>query len=885
MAKIKRTRIFGKLNPAAYKSIESAALLCKARGNPYIEPVHWINQIIMGENTDFHHAIKYFGIDESKLAKDLTAYMDGLPRGSSGIEDFSGSVEQAVKEAWLATSLIYSQNAVRTGHLLLALKSSRELSSLLHDISREFIKINADVLQENFNAITEGSSETDLPSRGADTNDVNSATAPMGEAAMGNGEALKLYTVDMTEKAKAGESDPIVGRDAEIRMMIDILMRRRQNNPILTGESGVGKTAVAEGFAQRLSSGDVPASLKGTKLLSLDIGLLQAGAGVKGEFENRLKRVIEEVKTSDTPIILFIDEVHTLIGAGGAAGLNDAANLLKPALARGEVRCIAATTWREYMKYFEKDPALSRRFQNVLIDEPDDEKSAAMMRGIAKTLENHHKVEITDDALVSAVKLSRRYMPARHLPDKAVSVLDTACARAAVSRNSEPAELEYSRRRIESLEVEKEILTREEKEFPDRRKKLEELEKIIAAENNKKTELEKRFEKEKKLTGEYLNLVKEIREENEKGKTSEKIIAEIEAKRKELANIQGDSPMVISLVDSQAVAKIISEWTGIPIGKMAVSEIKSVLDLGYEMNKRVIGQKHGLNLIAKRVTTARASLADPNKPIAVFMLAGPSGVGKTETALALAEQLYGSETNMVTINMSEFQESHTVSTLKGAPPGYVGYGEGGVLTEAVRRKPYSVILLDEVEKAHKDVHEIFFQVFDKGRMEDGEGRSVNFRNTVIILTTNVGDEIIAKLCEDEEKTPDVKEIEKKLYPAMLSVFPAALLGRLSIIPYYPLSKESLNRIIDLKLEKIVKRVKENYNASLEFTQAAKDEIIHRCDNAASGARLIDAVINNDILPSISEKFLKNIMEGKTLQKAFTDVSNGKFTYSFENKEN
>lgn len=881
MAKIKRTKLFGKLNQTSYKTIESAAILCKARGNPYIELVHWINQIIMSENTDFHQAIKYFGIDEGKLAKDLTKSLDSLPRGASGIQDFSNSIEYAIKEAWFAASLIYSQSSVRTGHLLTSLKTVKELSSILHEISGEFTKINTDILQENFDKIMSESSEISQQSPTVGESNVDPT---MRDAAMGNGETLKLYTVDMTERAKKGNSEPMTGRDQEIRMMIDILMRRRQNNPIITGESGVGKTAVAEGFAQRLAAGEVPDCLKGTKLLGLDIGLLQAGAGVKGEFENRLKRLIEEIKSSDTPIILFIDEVHTLIGAGGAAGLNDAANLLKPALARGEIRCIAATTWREYMKYFEKDPALSRRFQNVLIDEPDDEKSVNMLRGVSKTLENYHKVEISNDALHAAVKLTRRYIPARHLPDKAVSVLDTACARVAVSRNSEPAQLEYVKRRIEALTLEKEIVTRETEEFPEQNEKLIEIENLIISETDKRNELEERFKQETELTNEYLELLKKARDKNCDQANKDLLRHSIEQIKEKLSKLQGQSPMVLAMVDSQAISSIVSEWTGIPISRMAVGEIKSVLELSNEMNKRVIGQKHGLDLIAKRVTTARAQLADPNKPIAVFMLAGPSGVGKTETALALAEQLYGSETNMITINMSEFQESHTVSTLKGAPPGYVGYGEGGVLTEAVRRKPYSVLLLDEVEKAHKDIHEIFFQVFDKGRMEDGEGRLVNFRNTVIILTTNVGDDIITKLVMNKSNPPDEKTIEKYLRPEMLNIFPAALLGRLSIIPYYPLTEDSLNQIIDLRLEKIIKRVKENYNAELAFTQAVKDEIIKRCDNVASGARLIDAVINNDILPSISEEFLKNIMDGNVLMKVLADVSDNKFIYSFNNRE-
>jgi type VI secretion system protein VasG len=650
-----------------------------------------------------------------------------------------------------------------------------------------------------------------------------------------------------------------------------------------------------EGFAQRLAAGDVPGSLRGTRLLSLDIGLLQAGASMKGEFENRLKQVIEAVQGSETPIILFIDEAHTLIGAGGQAGQNDAANLLKPALARGQLRCVAATTYQEYIKYFEKDPALTRRFQNILVDEPDDGKGTEMMRGIAAALEAHHGVSILDEALGASVTLSRRYIPARQLPDKSVSVLDTACAKVALSQNAEPAELEYCRRRIEALELETEILKREEAGGFDHQEKLEALAKEIAGEQEKKAELEKRLETEKALVAEIIRLREEAQAEGAKADGADSgeaeapeggkdLKAELEAKRKELAEVQGEDPLVFPLVDSQAVSAVISEWTGIPLGRMVKNEIQSILALDKELQSRVIGQDHGLSTISKRVTTARASLADPNKPIAVIMLAGPSGTGKTETALALAEQIYGSEENIVTINMSEFQEAHTVSTLKGAPPGYVGYGEGGVLTEAVRRKPYSVILLDEVEKAHPDVHEIFFQVFDKGQMEDGAGRLVNFRNTIIILTTNVGDAVIADLCADEDKLPDPSILETAVRPEMMRVFPAALLGRLQIVPYYPLGKRALYSIIDLKLGKIKKRVADNYRAELAVSDAVKDEIIRRCDNAASGARLIDAVISNSILPEISAEFLRNIMEGRTLRRALIDVQDEQFTYSFENKE-
>ncbi|MDR2483776.1 MAG: type VI secretion system ATPase TssH [Treponema sp.] len=878
MSKLKRSQLFAKLDAKAYKAIESATILCKTRSNPYVELTHWVNQILLGEQTDWHEAVRYFALDEAKLAADMIRAMDALPRGAASITDFSGIVEAAIKDAWMITSLVFNEGVIRTGHLLCALKQTPEFARQLHEMSGEFVKINGDLLLEKFTDIVKNSAETSAPASAGESAATGQAGALMANAAIGRGEALKLYTVDMTAIAASGKSDPIVGRDEEIRKIIDIIMRRRQNNPILTGDAGVGKTAVVEGFAQRLAAGDVPDCLKGTKLCSLDIGLLQAGASMKGEFENRLKQVIEEVQSSEVPIILFIDEAHTLIGAGGQAGQNDAANLLKPALARGRLRCIAATTYQEYIKYFEKDPALTRRFQNIIIDEPDDDKAAGMMRGMIGALEAHHKVSVMDEALSQAVKLSRRYIPARQLPDKAVSILDTACAKVALSQNAEPPELEYCRRKIEALELETAILNREGLTGFDHQERIAELTSELGKERERCLTLQERLNREKSLVDEIIKL----RDEAAQGKGDLK--AELETKRRALADFQGDTPMVLPQVDTQAVSAVISEWTGIPLGRMVKDEIKSILTLDEELNRRVIGQPHGITAIAKRVTTARASLADPNKPIAVIMLAGPSGVGKTETALALAEQIYGSEEQIITINMSEFQESHTVSTLKGAPPGYVGYGEGGVLTEAVRRKPYSVVLLDEVEKAHPDVHEIFFQVFDKGQMEDGAGRLINFRNTIILLTTNVGDETIAGFCTDEGNLPNPEVIEAAIRPDMMRVFPAALLGRIQIVPYYPLNQKALYRIIDLKLGKIKNRVAENYKAELVTASEVKDEIIRRCGNAASGARLIDAVINNTLLPEISAEFLRNTMEGRILEKAVIDAANERFTYSFVNKE-
>jgi type VI secretion system protein VasG len=897
MAKLKRQDMFSKLDKAAWKALESATVLCKARGNPYVELAHWLNQIVLAGNTDFTAAAHYFALDETALTRDLVRAMGGLPNGASAIADFGDEVDMAIKEAWMVASLVFRQGAIRTGHLLIALKQTPALTRTLHDISGEFVKVNGDLLEDRFEEITADSAETNTATvaTAAVAAATGQAAAIMEGAGDDNATALARYTVDMTAEATAGHTDPIVGRDKEIRRMIDILLRRRQNNPIITGDTGVGKTAVVEGFAARLALGDVPPALKGTRLLSLDMGLLKAGASMKGEFENRLKQVLGAVQSSSTPIILFIDEAHTLIAGSGASG-NDAANILKPALARGKLRCIAATTYQEYSMYFEKDPALSRRFQNILVEEPDDDAAVAMMRATAGAFEAHHHVEILDEALVAAVRLSRRYLPARQLPDKALSVLDTAAAHVALSQGAEPAELEYARREREALDVRECILRREEAEGLDHADELSRLE----AEREESTatleRLEERLEKERAIASDIAacraSLVAAadapasaesdapVSAEAGTQDTPEVLRGKLQAAREALREAQGDDPLVLPAVDGAAVAQVISEWTGIPAGRMAVSEIRTVLGLADALSGRVIGQRQGIDLIAKRVLTARASLADPEKPVAVIMLAGPSGVGKTETALALAEQIYGSDEQVVTINMSEFQEAHTVSTLKGAPPGYVGYGEGGVLTEAVRRKPYSVVLLDEVEKAHKDVHEIFFQVFDKGRMEDGQGRRINFRNTIILLTTNVGDGIIERMCQDEENLPSPAEREEAIRPAMRRVFPAALLGRLQIVPYYPLSRSVLYRIIDAKLERIAGRVRDNYHAELSLTSAVKDEIIRRCDNAASGARLIDAVVNNTLLPELSGAFLRATMDGSALKTAVIDAADGAFTYAF-----
>ncbi|HEY2433454.1 MAG TPA: type VI secretion system ATPase TssH [Vicinamibacterales bacterium] len=929
MSEINRSASFGKLNSLAYKAIEGATVVCKLRGNPYVELVHWIQQILNAQDSDLHRIIRHFEVDSSRLAKDLTEALDRLPRGATAISDLSTHIENTVERGWVYASLMFGESRIRTGHLMVGMIKTPSLRNALLAISKHFDAIKSDALTDGFAKIVGGSPEDALGATDASSTAApGEASGAMAPAQLGKQEALKRYATNLTERAKKGQLDPVSGRDEEIRQIVDILMRRRQNNPILTGEAGVGKTAVVEGFAARIAAGDVPPPLKNVQLYTLDIGLLQAGASMKGEFENRLRQVIDEVQASPVPIILFVDEAHTLIGAGGSAGTGDAANLLKPALARGTLRTIAATTWAEYKKYIEKDPALTRRFQVVQVSEPSEEKATLMVRGVASTLEKHHRVQLLDEALEAAVRLSHRYIPARQLPDKAVSLLDTVCARVAISQHAVPAQLEDCRRTIEGLEIERGIINREESvgvEVEARRKACED--KLTAA-NARRVELEARWEAERKLADRVLEIRATLRaaadgsaaaakEAAKAGATAAAapappvtpgaaapaaadaapasaglapalapeqratLLAELRDLQSQLTTLQGESPLILPSVDEQAVASVVQDWTGVPVGRMVKNEVGSLLHLAETLNQRVIGQRHALDIIARRIQTSRAKLDNPNKPIGVFMLCGPSGVGKTETALTLAEALYGGEQNVITINMSEFQEKHTVSTLKGSPPGYVGYGEGGILTEAVRRRPYSVVLLDEIEKAHSDVHELFFQVFDKGWMEDAEGRYIDFKNTVILLTSNVGTELIASMCKDPELMPNPEGIAKALREPLLKKFPAALLGRLVVIPYYPLSDAMLANIVRLQLGRIARRVTDHHKIPFTYDEDAIKLIVSRCTEVESGGRMIDAILTNTVLPEISQEYLKRTLEGQSLKGIQLKVANGDFEYRFE----
>lgn len=882
MSEISRSVLFGKMDSLLFTSLESATAFCKLRGNPYVELVHWLHQLMQSPNGDLQQIIQHYSLNETRLTQNIIEALDRLPRGASSVSDLSEHIDSAVERAWVYGSLKFGVHQIRTGHLLIGILNTYSLRHLLKSISAQFDLINVELLSEQFMTIVANSSENLLEQEASEY--------PTSPAPSANGSVLIQYAQDMTARARQGEIDPVSGRDEEIRQIIDILMRRRQNNPLLTGEAGVGKTAVVEGLALRIAAGDVPPPLRDVQLYLLDIGILQAGAGVKGEFEKRLQALISEVQSSPTPIILFIDEIHTLIGAGGAQGTGDAANLLKPALARGQLRTIGATTWSEYKKYIEKDPALTRRFQVVQVQEPSEEKALLMLRSAVSPLEQHHRVLLLDEAVDAAVRLSHRYIPARQLPDKAVALLDTACARVAVSQHAEPAQVADCRHRIEALHIELGIASREAKMGIGNLLRPTEVEARLAELAEQLTQLTERWQQELQLVQQTIDLRAQLHQQKNQlpeNAVAETVVAEDQVRRKlvalqkQLDEVQGETPLIFAAVDANIVAAVVSDWTGIPLGRMVKNEIEAVLQLSDTLDQRVIGQRHALDLIAHRVRTSRARLDDPNKPVGVFLLAGPSGVGKTETALALAETLYGGEQNVITINMSEFQEPHTVSTLKGAPPGYVGYGEGGVLTEAVRRRPYSVVLLDEIEKAHPDVHEIFFQVFDKGWMEDGEGRHIDFRNTIIILTSNIGSELISSLCADPELLPESGALGTALRPALLSVFPAALLGRLLVVPYYPLTDAILGNIVRLQLGRIQHRLAENHAIACTFDDQVIHQIVSRCTEVESGGRMVDAILTNTLLPQISTTLLAASVNAQRYRQLHISMQNNEFDCQFQ----
>lgn len=908
--------LIGKLNPLTKKALEGAVATCVANTNAHIEIEHWLLKLIESTNSDVTRIFKHCDVDTTRVTREVTKSLEKLRRGHDRGPSLSQDILDTISAAWMLTTLGFERAKIRSGFLLAALCTERDLVSRIRDITPELANAatkiaalfnvsdntNQRQAQNNIAALLKDSAEeatdelaTSAPA-GDDGEDGDKPKAAPGSKTPN----LDQFCINLTAQAKKG-MDPVIGRDSEIRQVIDILTRRRQNNPILTGDAGVGKTAVVEGFAMAVVKGEVPPPLRNVEVRSLDLGLLQAGAGVKGEFENRLKALIQEVKSSPTPIILFIDEAHTLIGAGGAAGQNDAANLLKPALARGEMRTIAATTRMEYKKYFESDPALKRRFQEVKVDEPDIAKAIRMMRGLADVMEGHHKVRVMDDAVAEAVKLSHRYITDRQLPDKCVSLLDTACARVALSQSSTPPQIQDAQREIELLDVELRTLDKESSMGTDHTARADELKEKKADIEKKLEGLMKRWEQEKELAGKIAELYQKLSDHHaasapdapkpkkgEKAKVKlaaadeEKAKAELAKLEAELAKIQGENPLVLPLVAGQAVAEVVSGWTGVPLGKMVRDEIKTVLTLRDRLKERVIGQDHGLDAIAQRIRTSRANLADPKRPLGVFLLVGPSGVGKTETAIALADILFGGDRNMVVINMSEYKEDHKISRLTGSAPGYVGYGEGGVLTEAVRRKPYSVVLLDEIEKANESVQEIFYQVFDKGTLQDDKGNEINFKNTIILLTSNVGTDTIMKVCADPDTRPDPEGLAEAMRPDLLKSFKPALLGRMAIVPYYPLNDEMLKSIITLKLRHVVNRMKENHKAALTYDDSLVNAISGRCKEVESGARNVDHIIAGTLLPELSQQVLSSLAEGKAFSKAHLGVDkDGKFTYTLE----
>jgi type VI secretion system protein VasG len=888
MADISLEAVTGKLNRVGYEAFIQALRQAKGAGNRNLELAHWLVHILQNNRSDLTLTVEHFQLDRAKMLMDLGDAIGALRQGQTEMPEISDQVQEVLDAGWYYATLFFGETQIRSGHLLVGAFKKNELRRALTNLSREFGKINIDTLAAEHRTIWRNSEEENL--RPMDGSGLRAAGTPGAEDAAGprGTTALDRFSQDLTAKAASGEMDPILGRDEEIRQIIDVLMRRRQNNPILTGEAGVGKTAVVEGFAQRIAAGDVPPPLRGVKLCALDIGLMQAGASMKGEFEQRLRAVIDEVQNSPTPIILFIDEAHTLIGAGGPAGTGDAANLLKPALARGTLRTVAATTWLEYQKYFEKDPALTRRFQPIQVEEPDVAKCCDMLRGILKPMEKHHNVRISDAAIVAAVNLSHRYIPARQLPDKAVSLLDTASARVAISQSATPAMIEDARVAIAARESEKAALVSDGDLGTASGERLGEIDSEILALKDKLAALQIEWDTEQKLVTEIRSLRDILSPKDADGKeaatadasNADETRRQIREKFDTLEARDPEKRMIYAHVDEQAVASVVSDWTGIPVGRMVKDEIETILSLGDILNRRVVGQSHGLAMVAKRIETNRAKLDNPNKPIGVFMLAGPSGVGKTETALALAEALYGGEQNMITINMSEFQEAHTVSTLKGAPPGYVGYGEGGRLTEAVRRRPYSVILLDEMEKAHPDVHELFFQVFDKGMMEDGTGRRIDFKNSLIIMTTNVGTDLIMGLSRDPMYRDNADALAQQLRPELLKVFPAALLGRIVSIPYYPLSDEMLGGIVRLQLGRIAKRIADNHDAKLVYGDDLVAHIVSMCNDPDSGGRMVDNIITNTMLPALSREFLKRSLAKEEPKQAKVTIENGDFAYAW-----
>ncbi|WP_175946970.1 type VI secretion system ATPase TssH [Burkholderia pyrrocinia] len=877
------THLLRRLNPHSAKALEAAASLCQGRLSDEITVEHWLLKLIEAGDGDIPAILRHYGIDVDAVWDALIAAIERLPRNLRGKPALSLQLATVLQEAWLRAASDTEDASIRSGNLLQAIVDAPHV--LRAQNAWPLLSISSAQIERILPRLAHRSCESAREEPEAELDELTTAAPGDAPAAEPTGhetravprktdeEALARFAIDLTDKARNSQIDPVFGRDREIQQMVDVLARRRKNNPILIGEPGVGKTALVEGLALRVAEGTVPNVIRDVRILTLDLGLLQAGAGVKGEFEQRLKNVIDEVQASPVPILLFIDEAHTLIGAGNAAGGADAANLLKPALARGELRTIAATTWSEYKEFFERDAALERRFQVIKVDEPDDDAACLMLRGLKSRYAQYHHVHIRDEALVAAVKLSRRYIPARQLPDKAVDLIDTAAARVRMGLESPPAELQRARAVVAALELELATLEDDARAgIEDVTERRAALDVALAGTQDELTELQVRYDRE-------LTLVRKLHEQRDAERNALDG-ASFTATRQALASAQGKAPLIFADVDAQAIARVVAEWTGVPVGSLVENELQSLLTLEAQLARRVVAQDDALGALAESLRTAKAGLKNEHAPLGVFLLAGPSGVGKTETALALADLLFGGEAALTTINMSEYQESHTVSQLKGSPPGYVGYGRGGVLTEAVRQRPYSVVLLDEVEKAHRDVLDMFYQVFDRGMMRDGEGREIDFRNCVILMTSNLGSAQIDEATADNPAIPQAELLEA-IHPQLVGHFQPALLARFQTLVYQPLDATALASIVRLKLAKVADRLRRQHDVELSCDDSLIDAMAELCLARESGARNVDAFLNQRILPTVSRELLARMATGATPAKiALSSSVEGNLTIDF-----
>lgn len=869
--------LVGRLNAFTKQALEDGVGLCVSRSHYEITVEHLLVKLFDNVQADVALLLRQNGVDAALIKRGIDRALEDMRTGNAGKPAFSPLLLELMQDAWLIASVNLGETRIRSGTVLLAFLA-RASYYATGDYAEPLRALNRESLLSSF-GVTCGASIEETPGAG------EGGGAGGGQAAAGGeGSAIARFCENFTDKARNGKIDPVFGRDKEIRQMVDILARRRKNNPICVGDPGVGKTAVVEGLALRIVDGDVPDSLKDVTILGLDMGLLQAGASVKGEFENRLKGVITEVKGSAKPIILFIDEAHTLIGAGGQAGTSDAANLLKPALARGELRTIAATTWAEYKKYFEKDPALARRFQPVKLDEPDLATAVIILRGLKEKYEDVHRVVMRDDAIVAAAELSSRYITGRQLPDKAVDLLDTACARVKVLQSAKPDVLEDKERQMQALEREQRGLERDrDNHQPVDAERLGAIAGLVATLAAEAAVLKAEWDKQKSAADALLA----ARAACLAAKSANATPAEFEALSQKVAEAgkafetaQGANPLVRVDVDPDVVAKVVSDWTGIPVGKMLRDQAESVMRMESVLTARIRGQDHAMHQITEVLKTAKSGLRDPQQPLGVFLLAGPSGVGKTETALSVADILFGDEKSTVVVNMSEFQEKHNVSRLIGSPPGYVGYGEGGVLTEAVRQRPYSVVLLDEVEKAHLDVLNLFYQVFDKGMLSDGEGKDIDFSNTVIFLTSNLATDVITEMTAGDEK-PDATTLLSAIRPILSAHFKPALLARMTVIPYFTLAQDALAGIVRLKLNKIVQRLAHNNKMAFSYSDAVVQQIAARCTEVETGARNVDFILRSSVMPLMSQGILSRMSTGEQPGSVKLDIdAQNEFTVQF-----